>query len=89
MIPKQLLLLRNIGPAILFLMVTGQPQILLLMGFTYLDRLGKVYTPQECWAEKDAYESAHPDMFCSIPKKPSSLRTAVAGILRKVWKREK
>jgi len=39
--------------------------------FTYLDRQGKVTLPQECWKEKEAYESAHPDMFveCEMEKR--------------------
>ncbi len=41
------------------------PADIITDGFTYLDKNGKVFTPTECWSEKNIFEKEHASMFNS------------------------
>ncbi len=55
--------------------------------FTYIDRQGIAYTPAQCWAEKEAYETAHPTLFTTTPYKQK--KTMLECIINKLWKSRK
>lgn len=56
-------------------------------GFTYLDRDGSAFTPEQCQTEKNAYEAAHPDIF-SAPVTPSTSKNSFfTSLKRKVFSR--
>lgn len=39
------------------------PADIITDGFTYLDKEGNFSTPEECWAEKNTFETSHEDSF--------------------------
>lgn len=58
--------------------------------FTYLDKNGRLFSPGECWEEKNTFEATHQQMFRTVtkneppPSQPGGLFSLIKRVSKKV-----